>query len=142
MASVHGVRRNPAPTRGGGSSGGSVAEGNRVGPKTRPRCPQSPADFFRSPKIFVETCQQFSFHAVDLCLIFANPRLMPSSRGKTQEAEKQIFIDYEVLSRSYRGGRTVFYNRIPDVVQATPPGDKSADPRRPRGRARQWREDA
>jgi hypothetical protein len=35
---------------------------------------------------------------------------------KLQEAENQIIIDYEVLSRSYRGERTVFCNRIPDVV--------------------------
>ena len=35
---------------------------------------------------------------------------------KLQEAENQIIIDYEVLSRSYRGERTAFCNRIPDVV--------------------------
>jgi hypothetical protein len=39
-----------------------------------------------------------------------------TSSSKLQEAENLIVIDYEVLGRSDRGERTVFCNRIPDVV--------------------------
>ena len=35
---------------------------------------------------------------------------------KLREAENQIVIDHEVSSLLYRGDRTVFCNRIPDVV--------------------------
>src|SRR6516162_6558145 len=43
------------------------------------------------------------------------------------------FIVFSARMQAFYCATTAgFYNRIPDVVSASPPGDKSADPRRPR----------
>src|SRR5262249_21861335 len=45
-----------------------------------------------------------------------------------------VLSRHNLWSRSYHGERTVFDNRISDVVRASLPGDKSANPRRLSGR--------
>jgi hypothetical protein len=52
------------------------------------------------------------------------------ARAPASGAAALVLSRHNLWSRSYHGERTVFGNRIPDVVRASLPGDKSADPRR------------